>query len=93
MQGAAAPAFRPCTRIDGLDAWACHVVIVLVAILLACIVAAVLWACIVVVLIWRILTHRRTGIYMLDFACFAPPHEYAMRSRKTSGWHSCQAAW
>ena len=71
MQGVATPAFQPCAPVDGSHAWPCHVVAVLVA---------VLWACIVAVLTWRVLTHRRTGVYMLDFACFAPPCECAMRS-------------
>ena len=74
MQGVAAPASWPCAAVDGSHAWPCYVVTVLVA---------MLWACIVAVLTWRVFTHRRSGVYMLDFACFAPPCECAMRSRKT----------
>lgn len=73
-QGVATPAFWPCAAVDGLHAWPCYVVTVLVA---------MLWASIVAVLTWRILTHRRTGVYMLDFACFAPPCACALRSCMT----------
>ena len=70
-QGIAAPAPWPCAAGGALHTWPCHVVTALLA---------VLWAGIVAVLAWRALTHRRTGVYMLDFACFAPPRECAPRS-------------
>ena len=81
-QASAAPDLRPCATSDASHTWACYAVALLVA---------VLWAGVVAVLAWRALSHRRTGVYMLDFACFAPPRECALRSCDCHAASTCQA--